>query len=157
MKPLGYTCKYTPLELLEALGGHPVLLNQESCGFPYAERVTHNQFCCHAKAVLEECRRTGLRELVLVNCCDCIRRVYDVLEAAGELDFLYLLDLPHHADGCSRALLKDGLERLAAAYAAYRGTRFDPAAFRAAFSPAPALPEGDFLAVTGARAGAGLL
>ena len=120
MKPLGYTCKYTPLELLEALGGHPVLLNQESCGFPYAERVTHNQFCCHAKAVLEECRRTGLRELVLVNCCDCIRRVYDVLEAAGELDFLYLLDLPHHADGCSRALLKDGLERLAAAYAAYR-------------------------------------
>ena len=54
MKPLGYTCKYTPLELLEALGGHPVLLNQESCGFPYAERVTHNQFCCHAKAVLEE-------------------------------------------------------------------------------------------------------
>ena len=109
MKPLGYTCKYTPLELLEALGGHPVLLNQESCGFPYAERVTHNQFCCHAKAVLEECRRTGLRELVLVNCCDCIRRVYDVLEAAGELDFLYLLDLPHHADGCSRALLKDCL------------------------------------------------
>ena len=36
-----------------------------------------------------------------VNCCDSIRRCYDVLRAQGGLDFLFLLDLPHHDDGCA--------------------------------------------------------
>ena len=93
---IGYTCKYTPVELLAALGGQPALLNREANAFSHAEALTHNHFCCHAKAVLEECRRDGVRELVLVNCCDSIRRCYDVLRAQGGLDFLFLLDLPHH-------------------------------------------------------------
>ena len=96
---IGYTCKYTPVELLAALGGQPALLNREANAFSHAEALTHNHFCCHAKAVLEECRRDGVRELVLVNCCDSIRRCYDVLRAQGGLDFLFLLDLPHPADG----------------------------------------------------------
>ena len=96
---IGYTCKYTPVELLAALGGQPALLNREANAFSHAEALTHNHFCCHAKAVLEECRRDGVRELVLVNCCDSIRRCYDVLRAQGGLDFLFLLDLPHHDDG----------------------------------------------------------
>lgn len=78
---IGYTCKYTPVELLAALGGQPALLNREAAAFSHAEALTHNHFCCHAKAVLEECRRDGVRELVLVNCCDSIRRCYDVLRA----------------------------------------------------------------------------
>ena len=111
---IGYTCKYTPVELLAALGGQPALLNREANAFSHAEALTHNHFCCHAKAVLEECRRDGVRELVLVNCCDSIRRCYDVLRAQGGLDFLFLLDLPHHDDGCAKARLRGELERLAA-------------------------------------------
>lgn len=110
---IGYTCKYTPVELLSAFGGEPVLLNREAADFTRAEELTHNHFCCHAKAVLEECGREGVRELVLVNCCDSIRRCYDVLRDRGELDFLFLLDLPHHDDGCARARLAAELKRLA--------------------------------------------
>ena len=154
---IGYTCKYTPVELLAALGGQPALLNREANAFSHAEALTHNHFCCHAKAVLEECRRDGVRELVLVNCCDSIRRCYDVLRAQGGLDFLFLLDLPHHDDGCAKARLRGELERLAAEYGAYRGATLDEAALRAAFTPPVPLPDGPFLAVTGARAGAGLL
>ena len=117
---IGYTCKYTPVELLAALGGQPALLNREANAFSHAEALTHNHFCCHAKAVLEECRRDGVRELVLVNCCDSIRRCYDVLRAQGGLDFLFLLDLPHHDDGCAKARLRGELERLAAEYGAKR-------------------------------------
>ena len=109
---IGYTCKYTPVELLAALGGQPALLNREANAFSHAEALTHNHFCCHAKAVLEECRRDGVRELVLVNCCDSIRRCYDVLRAQGGLDFLFLLDLPHHDDGCAKARLRGLLEAL---------------------------------------------
>ena len=154
---IGYTCKYTPVELLAALGGQPALLNREANAFSHAEALTHNHFCCHAKAVLEECRRDGVRELVLVNCCDSIRRCYDVLRAQGGLDFLFLLDLPHHDDGCAKARLRGELERLAAEYGAYRGATLDEAALRAAFAPPVPLPDGPFLAVTGARAVAGLL
>lgn len=154
---IGYTCKYTPVELLSAFGGEPVLLNREAADFTRAEELTHNHFCCHAKAVLEECGREGVRELVLVNCCDSIRRCYDVLRDRGELDFLFLLDLPHHDDGCARARLAAELKRLAAEYGAYRGAKFDAAAFRAAFTPRSPLPAGPFLAVTGARAGESLL
>ena len=92
--------------------------------------------------------------LVLVNCCDSIRRCYDVLRAQGGLDFLFLLDLPHHDDGCAKARLRGELERLAAEYGAYRGATLDEAALRAAFTPPVPLPDGPFLAVTGARAGA---
>ena len=113
---IGYTCKYTPVELLAALGGQPALLNREANAFSHAEALTHNHFCCHAKAVLEECRRDGVRELVLINCCDSIRRCYDVPRAQGGLDFLFLLDLPHHDDGCAKARLRGELERLAAEY-----------------------------------------
>ena len=157
MGTFGYTCKYTPLELLSAFGGQPTLLNRESPDFEYAEGLTHNHFCCHAKAVLEECRRDGLQELVLVNCCDSIRRAYDVLRAQGTPEFLFLLDLPHHDDGCARARLKGELLRLAAEYGAYTGREFDPAAFRAAFTPRREPPDGPYLAVVGARAGEGLL
>ncbi|MFR2332716.1 MAG: hypothetical protein ACLS63_07275 [Flavonifractor plautii] len=90
------------MELLAALGGQPALLNREANAFSHAEALTHNHFCCHAKAVLEECRRDGVRELVLVNCCDSIRRCYDVLRAQGGLDFLFLLDLPHHDEAAPR-------------------------------------------------------
>jgi hypothetical protein len=49
----GYTCKYTPVELLYALGGKAELLNDEAEDFEYAEGITHATLCCHAKALLE--------------------------------------------------------------------------------------------------------
>ena len=61
---IGYTCKYTPVELLAALGGQPALLKREANAFSHAEAHTH--FCCHAKPVMEECRRDGVRELVML-------------------------------------------------------------------------------------------
>ena len=157
MNTIGYTCKYTPLELLAAYGGSCRLLNREAPDFEYAEGLTHNHFCCHAKAVLEESRREALEGLVLVNCCDSLRRAHDAAGAEGGVPFRFLVDLPHHDDGCARARLRAELERLAEAYGAFSGRSFDPAAFRAAFVPAPQAPAGPFLAMLGARAGEGLL
>ena len=72
---IGYTCKYTPVELLEALGGQPLLLDGEEETYEQAEGLTHANLCCHAKAVLQQgCR---VDELLLTDCCDSIRRVHD--------------------------------------------------------------------------------
>ena len=40
-----YVCKYTPVELLTALGGKCELLNELPEGFERAEQITHPNNC----------------------------------------------------------------------------------------------------------------
>ena len=96
-----YICKYTPVELLEALGGTCRVLDHMPERFDRSDEVSHPNLCGFGKAVLEACLEGEVRELVLANCCDTIRSVYDVLLAHGELDFLFLMDLAHCGDCCS--------------------------------------------------------
>lgn len=120
-----YICKYTPVELLCALGAQPEEPNEEVTDFAQADALIHSSVCSHAKQLLtvltqdvgrgsntykeaessksqirdgrsqkesgsgeipdcEKCDRSGGksgREVVLTNCCDSIRRVYDTLMA----------------------------------------------------------------------------
>lgn len=146
-----YNCKYTPIELLRAYGGQPVLLDGEEKDFELAESLTHANFCCHAKALIQQGTRT--EELALMDCCDSLRRSYDVLRWQNDQSFLRLVDLPHEGGTCARERFKGELIRLGEAYGAYRGTAFNRDAFLAACreSVRP-LSEGPFLAVLGARA-----
>lgn len=150
--PTFYVCKYTPVELLSALGGHCVNLNDMPRGFELADQVAHPNLCGFGKALLQAVLEGTVRELVLVNCCDVIRSVYDVLEDRGDLDFLYMIDMLHADGTCARERVARELMALADAYAAYRGTTFDLEAFRAAFS-APSPSAGPYISVMGARMG----
>ncbi|MCD8096807.1 MAG: acyl-CoA dehydratase activase [Lachnospiraceae bacterium] len=148
-----YICKYTPVELLAAFGGECENLNHMPEGFERAEQIAHPNLCGFGKAVLEQVLAGGIRELVLVNCCDTIRSVYDILEDTGQMDFLYMIDMLHFDDGsCSRERVAAQLKELAAAYGAYRGTSFDREAFFRAFVPKKCMSE-PHLAVLGARMG----
>ena len=93
-----------------------------------------------------------VKELVLVNCCDVIRSVYDILEEHGKLDFLFLMDLLHCGDQCARQRMKGELLRLAEAYGAYKGAAFDPQVFRSALVPMEQ-PSQPYLSVLGGRVG----
>ena len=150
-----YVCKYTPTELLKALGGDPVLLDRAPENFDLSDQVAHPNLCGFGKTVIQAVRAGQVRELVLVNCCDVIRSVYDILLEYGDLDFLYLLDLLHGSDGCSVDHARDQLLDLAAAYAAYKGTAFDRDAFFAAFDPYQP-NRGPRIAVLGAHMGRAL-
>ena len=153
---IGYNCKYTPIELLRAYGGQPALLDGEEQDFELAESLTHANLCCHAKALIQQGSR--VEELALMDCCDSLRRSYDVLRRQNGQSFLRLVDLPHEDGTCARERFKGELIRLGEAYGAYRGTAFDRDAFLTACreSTQP-LPEGPFLAVLGARASPPLL
>ena len=48
-----YVCKYTPVELLRALGGDCEILNEMPEGFERAEQVAHPNICGFGKSVLE--------------------------------------------------------------------------------------------------------
>ncbi|MFR8430464.1 2-hydroxyacyl-CoA dehydratase family protein, partial [Evtepia sp.] len=147
-----HVCKYTPTELLTALGGQCALLDEAPENFDLSDQVAHPNLCGFGKSVIQAAMAGHVKELVLVNCCDTIRSAYDILKEFGNLDFLYLLDILHSQEGCSVQHARDQLLDLAEAYGAYKGTQFDRAAFFAAFQPKPQSP-GPHIAVLGAKMG----
>ena len=150
MKKIHYICKYTPVELLTALGYKCELLDDAPARYDRAEQAAHPNLCGFGKSILEAVLAGEVEDLILVDCCDTIRSVYDILRADGRLRSLHLLDLLHGQDGCSVDRAVGQLKRLMADCSAETGQRFDPAAFRAAFRPyAP--PQGPHLLVLGAR------
>ncbi len=152
MNKTHYVCKYTPIELLEAYGASCANLNEMPENFELAEQVAHPNICGFGKALLQAVLEGQVHELVLVNCCDTIRTAYDVLEDTGKLDFLYIMDVLHEDDACSRTRTAAQLKRLAHAYGAYRGTSFDEDAFRKAFKPPERLSK-PHIKTMGARMG----
>ena len=147
-----HVCKYTPTELLTALGGQCALLDEAPENFDLSDQVAHPNLCGFGKSVIQSAMAGHVKELVLVNCCDTIRSAYDILKEFGNLDFLYLLDILHSQESCSVQHARDQLLDLAEAYGAYKGTQFDRAAFFAAFQPKPQSP-GPHIAVLGAKMG----
>lgn len=117
-----YVCKYTPIEVIEALGGTPVNLNTMQEGFDEAELLVGANICGFGKTVLEAVFNGGVKELVLVNCCDSIKSVYDVLADSGKLDFLYLFDVMRGDGPCAKEWMELQIKRFAKAYGEYKGT-----------------------------------
>jgi len=120
-----YACKYTPLELLRGLGARCELAEVDVSSFDEADRLAHANLCGYGKALIERMTASDAHEAVIVNCCDVMRRVYDVLVREDRLDFVYLLDLPHKRGEAERGLLRARLADLARSYAAFAGTSFD--------------------------------
>lgn len=147
-----YICKYTPVELLRAFGGECAILNHMPENFDLSDQVSHPNICGFGKSLLEACMEGKVRELVLVNCCDTIRSAYDVLLESGKVEFLFMLDMLHGTDTCSRERTKRELLRLAEAYGAYKSTEFDLEKFRAAFEEKKR-PTEPYISVLGARVG----
>lgn len=150
-----YVCKYTPIELLTAMGARCANLDTMPEGFELADQIAHPNLCGFGKALLETVMQGQVKELVLVNCCDTIRSVADILEDSGQLDFLYMVDVLHSDSACSRERMVAQLKGLVQAYGSYSGHAFDEQRFREAFVP-PVHKKGPHLSVLGARMGAEL-
>ncbi len=147
-----YVCKYTPIELLAAFGAECENLNEMPQGFDQADQIAHPNLCGFGKSLLEAVMSGKVKELVLVNCCDTIRSVYDILEESGKLDFLYIVDMLHSEGSCSKERTAWQLKDLARAYGAYKGQEFDEKRFWAAFK-APQKNNEPYISVLGARMG----
>ena len=147
-----YVCKYTPIELLAAFGAECENLNEMPQGFDQADQIAHPNLCGFGKSLLEAVMSGKVKELVLVNCCDTIRSVYDILEESGKLDFLYIVDMLHSEGSCSKERTAWQLKDLARAYGEYKGQEFDEKQFCAAFK-APQKNNEPYISVLGARMG----
>ncbi|MGI5978299.1 MAG: acyl-CoA dehydratase activase [Oscillospiraceae bacterium] len=127
---IGWVCKYTPVEVLEAMGAKPVRIDPSVTNFDEADAKMHPNICSYTKGVLETFANADFEGVVLTNCCDSIRRLYDVLKAEYPGRFIYLLDLPRARSGETAALYAERIRAMTEAYAAFSGRCFDEETFR---------------------------
>lgn len=148
-----YVCKYTPIELLEGFGGECARLEPLPDNFDMAESLGHPNMCGYGKAIIEEVFAKDIKEMVLVDCCDVIRRVYDILEESGKMDFIYLLELPHKTGTAEKELFKKHLMDLAEKYSKYSGKEFDVKKAMAAFTETAKNNDEKHISILGAHGG----
>ena len=128
-----YVCKYTPTELFQGFGEKCAVLEEMPENFEMSDQIAHANLCGFGKSVIQAVLEGKAEELVLVNCCDSMRRVYDIVESTGKCKFLYMLDIPHDDEKCEKVKFAASICRLKEAYEEYSGKKFDKSLFLKAF------------------------
>lgn len=145
-------CKYTPFELFAGFGEEVQVLDRMARDFDLSDTVTHVNLCGFGKSVIQASLEGRAEQLVLVNCCDVMRRSFEIIRASDSTEFIHLIDLPHSCGPCQIKNLARQLVKLKDAYARFSGKTFDLKACQAAFFK-PEQPGGEYVAVLGVRAG----
>ena len=129
-----YVCKYTPIELFKGFGEECAVLEEMPENFEMSDQIAHANLCGFGKSVIQAVLEGKADQLVLVNCCDSMRRVYDIVASTGKCKFLYMLDLPHEDNECEKVKFAGAIHRLKDAYEAYSGQQFDKELFLRSFA-----------------------
>ncbi len=125
-----YTCKYTPISILEAFDEVPVKINSTAYSFDKSDALMHPNMCTYCKALLENLMNCNSNQLILMNCCDSMRRLYDVLKYQSNIKYLYMIDLPHKNNCCSRILLKESFIKFIDNYEKFSNKKFNIEKFK---------------------------
>lgn len=129
-----YVCKYTPIEFFKGFGEECAVLEEMPENFEMSDQIAHANLCGFGKSVIQAVLEGKADQLVLVNCCDSMRRVYDIVASTGKCKFLYMLDLPHEDNECEKVKFAGAIRRLKKAYEAYSGQQFDKERFLRSFA-----------------------
>mgnify|MGYP000849548616 CR=1 FL=1 len=122
---IGYVCKYTPVHIIESFGEQAIKIDPHVRGFDKAETMMHPNICTYAKAVLEQCYKTGIKNIVLVNCCDSIKRLYDVLKNDDDFKFVHMIDVPRKKNKASDLIMKREMLGFINAMEEFTSKKFD--------------------------------
>lgn len=122
---IGYTCKYAPMEIFEALGVEIEKIDPNATSYDKAESIMHANLCSYVKGVLEEVSKKEYEGVILTNCCDSTRRLYDTLKANFPNMFVYMLELPRKVNEDAVALYEDSIMNMIAAYEEFKQCKFD--------------------------------
>lgn len=122
---IGYICKYTPIEIFEALGEEVRRIEPDVTNFNQADTLMHPNLCSFAKGVVETVLEERYDGIILTTCCDSIRRVYDVLKERLPETFVYILDVPRITKDAGIDLFEARIREMIAAYEKFSGKTFD--------------------------------
>lgn len=118
---IGYTCKYAPVELMQALGGQCVFIDKEIPESGGDSDIVRVRAIKYAREILSYCRARHIDELIIPGCNDTAERAYDMLKAGKDFKFLFYIDLPYMGDRAAIMKYKAELVRFMQEYTAYTG------------------------------------
>ena len=121
---LGYICKYTPVEILEACDAEIERLEPHVTNFHQADTLMHANMCSFSKAVLEDFEAKDYEGMIFTTCCDSIRRLHDTLVKRYPDKFFFCVDLPRKVNDFSVKLFEKQIRNLIQAYTAFSGKTF---------------------------------
>ena len=123
---LSYVCSYVPAEIIMAAGLIPRRMIPEAQPFE-GEAYLHPNTCGYLKSLLASLIGGGASEtagLVLANCCDGMRRLNDICNAAPNVAPVFFIDVPKKKDPDSIEFFSSELRRFATDLEArFRGAR----------------------------------
>ncbi|WP_251861673.1 acyl-CoA dehydratase activase [Clostridium sp. Marseille-Q2269] len=125
-----YACKYTPISILEAFDEVPIKINPLASTFHRADALMHPNMCSYCKSLLESLIDCNNDQLVLMNCCESIKRLYDVLKWNSNMKYVHMIDLPHKNNCCSRILLQKSFMKFISSYESFTGKKFNVEKFK---------------------------
>jgi hypothetical protein len=182
----GYICKYTPVEVLAGFGEECSFILPEDTSCDYAESRLWPNLCGYAKATLQDISGGEYGEVIFTDCCDALKRVYDVLKSdsanaeplypAGETPRTcgasandnsavlpstepFIIGLPRANDKAAVRAYADNIMEFIKRYGEHSGKSFDVKVFLSSCRAAgekTAATGGGYVALMGARAPAAL-
>lgn len=123
---IGYICKYTPVELIRCFDEETIRIEPNVTNFEKSDAAMHPNMCSYSKCVMEECYSSKINSVILVNCCDSIKRLYDVLSNKNDFKFLYIMDIPRKLNDSSVSLLRGELLKLIKTLEDLTNIKFNP-------------------------------
>lgn len=138
---VGYICKYTPHLIIESFGEKTVRLEPETNNYEIVNSLTHPNMCSYVKLVLEDIVKKEIDKVILTNCCDSIRRLYDILETLPFIKFLHIVDLPRKRDQRGKLLFKNEIIKLIKRYEDFTGKCFSRTRLRELLNKIPSSTE----------------
>ena len=121
---LGYICKYTPVEIFQAMDTEIERIEPSAASFSQADTLMHSNICSFAKGVLEHAADMDYEGIIFTTCCDSMRRLYDVLKHQFPEKFFYMLDLPRKVNEFAASLYEKQIRDMIRSYEAFSGKTF---------------------------------
>lgn len=111
---MGLVCTYTPIEIIIAAGFHPYRI-LPTTDPSLANSYLDSNFCPYVRSCLGEAldkKSEYVNNLIIVNSCDAMRRLYDAWRHYIQGSFIYLLDLPRDDSVKDIQYYQDNLQSL---------------------------------------------
>ncbi len=102
---IGWTCTYTPEEIIHAAGALPVRITGDLEGTKYADAYLPTNMCSFAKSCMDVALRKKydyLDGFIASNTCDNYGKMYDVWRYHVKTRFNHMINTPHKNTGSSR-------------------------------------------------------
>lgn len=135
MPKIGWFCAYTPLEILLGAGYTPVRIFGHGGSIRGAYGLMHTNICPHVLSCLDRTMEGAFDRLegyVIVNSCDAMRRLFDVLRTFMKPRFIHLIDLPKSRTEADVSYVRREFRKLASAIESHTGAEISEDAIREA-------------------------